>query len=151
MATKTRVSSTTFNLKAPVLSVGRDDQVLSRTQDLSLRLKVYAEGGENAMHYHADEDHAFIVLQGEATFHLDTDDNTRVVSQWSGIMIPKGARYFFTSTGEVNLVLLRAGSPGVRGDNTRRAPDGGELAGHDPRNKHIDGVPVAGKFFGFQG
>jgi len=150
MATKTRVTSETFNLKAPVLAEGRDDQVLSRTQDLSLRLKVYAEGGENAMHYHRDEDHAFIVLQGEATFHLETDDNTRVVGQWEGIMIPKGAPYFFTSTGDVNLVLLRAGSPGIREQGDRLAPSGGVLEGHSEANKHVDGIPVPGKFFGFQ-
>lgn len=148
MVTEARPKANVFQLRTPLLSEGRSDKTLSRTDGLSLRLKVYAEGGENAMHYHRDEDHAFIVLQGEATFHLETDDNTRVVRRYEGIMLPKGAKYFFTSTGNENLVLLRAGSPGVRERGDRLAPGGGVLEGHSAANKHVDGVPVPGKFFG---
>src|SRR5947207_2842694 len=82
--TQARPKAEIFQLKAPLLSVGRDNWPLIRTDLVSLTLKVYAEGGENAMHYHTNEEHSFIVLQGEATFHLDTEENAHVVHQWEG-------------------------------------------------------------------
>ena len=145
---KAKPKAEVFGLKAPLLSQGRYDAVLSKTQDLGLRIKVYAEGGENAMHFHNNEDHAFVVLQGQATFHTETDDNISLVSQWEGIMIPRGASYYFQSSGDVNLVLLRVGSPGERGAGGRMNPRGGELTGHSAENKHVDGVAIPGKFFG---
>ena len=149
--TKAKPKAAVFNLTAPVLAQGRYDSVMNKTEHLNLRIKVYAEGGENAMHFHNNEDHAFVVLQGQATFHTETDDNISVVNQWEGIMIPKGAPYYFQSSGDVNLVLLRAGTPGDRGAGGRMNPRGdSELTGHSAENKHIDGVPVPGKFFGFQ-
>lgn len=53
-----------FTLKTPLLSKGRTNKVLAATDLLKLRVKVYAEGGENALHTHKDEDHAFVVLGG---------------------------------------------------------------------------------------
>jgi len=47
---------------------------------------VYAEGGENAMHHHENEDHVFLIMQGEATFHIESDDNVRVVKKYDGVM-----------------------------------------------------------------
>ena len=59
---------TTFSLKAQMLDQGRTDTVLAATEDLSVRLKVYASGGENGLHAHVDEDHVFVILQGSAKF-----------------------------------------------------------------------------------
>ena len=146
--TEARPTAEIFELKAPLLSLGRSNLALATTDLMTLRLKVYAEGGENAMHYHTDEEHAFIVLQGEATFHLDTEENARVVQQWQGVMLPKGARYYFQSSGDENLVLLRVGAPGNRAVDGRRAPDGERLDGSSEANNHVEGVPIPGRFFG---
>ena len=135
----------TFRLKTPLLSQGRTNKVLAQTELLKLRIKVYAEGGENGLHTHHDEDHAFIILQGQATFH-DEAGNATVVNKYEGIMLPKGAYYYFSSTGDENLVLLRAGAG--------RKPEGGYRLGTHGRpltreeNKHITGVPIPGEFFG---
>ena len=45
---------TLFSLKAQMLDKGRTDTVLAATEDLSVRLKVYASGGENGLHAHVD-------------------------------------------------------------------------------------------------
>ncbi len=99
-------------------------------------------------HTHLAEDHAFIILEGEATF-FDENDNKTVVKQYEGITIPRGAYYWFQSTGDRNLVLLRCGAnlPGHTGDS-RIDPKGDPLPGESAANKHITGVPVPGKFFG---
>jgi mannose-6-phosphate isomerase-like protein (cupin superfamily) len=106
---------------------------------------VYAEGGENGLHRHIDEDHAFVVMQGQATFH-DEEENLSVVNKFEGIMIPRGAAYYFTSTGNENLVLLRVGAGRKPGNGFRLGPNGVPLTPEE--NGHIEGVPVPGKFFG---
>ncbi|MEC9153510.1 MAG: hypothetical protein VYA59_11045, partial [Pseudomonadota bacterium] len=47
---------TLFSMQAQMLEQGRTDTVLAATEDLSVRLKVYASGGENELHAHPDED-----------------------------------------------------------------------------------------------
>jgi len=69
-------------------------------------------GGENALHSHGGEDHAFIVLQGKATFTFG-DGRTSVVGQYEGVMIPKNGLYKFVADEAENLVMLRVGG-GVR-------------------------------------
>jgi mannose-6-phosphate isomerase-like protein (cupin superfamily) len=71
-----------------------------------------ASGGENALHSHGGEDHAFIVLQGKATFTFG-DGRTAVVGKYEGVMIPKNGLYKFTADESENLVMLRVGG-GVR-------------------------------------
>ncbi len=55
-----------FRLKTQLLSKGRSDYVLASTDLLKIRIKCYARGGENVLHTHTAEDHAFIVLDGAA-------------------------------------------------------------------------------------
>jgi mannose-6-phosphate isomerase-like protein (cupin superfamily) len=73
-------------------------------------VKVYVTGGENEMHSHPLEDHIFAVLAGTATFHIEQDDNTCDVSANEAVLLPRGTRYWFTNTGEGNLVMMRLGS-----------------------------------------
>ena len=54
-----------FNLDSPLLAQGRFDNKIARTDLLTMIVKVYASGGENALHMHPYEDHSFIVLQGD--------------------------------------------------------------------------------------
>ena len=134
-----------FTLKTPLLSKGRTNKVLAATDLLKLRVKVYAEGGENVLHTHEDEDHAFVVLEGQATFR-DEQDNRTVVNQYEGIMLPRGAYYYFQSTGKTNLVLLRAGA-GRRAEGGHRRNLEGNVTTHE-ENKHEVGIPIPGAFFG---
>jgi len=145
MVAKAPPMAQVFSLKTPLLSEGRTNRALAETDLLKLRVKVYAEGGENGLHRHLDEDHSFVILQGQATFH-DEADNATVVNQYEGILLPRGAYYYFQSTGDENLVLLRVGAG--------RKPEGGYRLGTNGRpltqeeNKHIEGVPIPGRFFG---
>lgn len=136
-----------FSLEGtPLLSKGRTDKVVARSEDMTARVKVYAEGGENATHTHLNEDHIFFVLQGEATFFLGRNaDETEVVGPLSGILLPKGAFYRFQSTGDENLVLFRTGS--FDGSADRVDPTGAQLLGGSKENNHVVGVPIEGKFF----
>ena len=145
MAVDATPKAEVFSLKTPLLSDGRTNRQLAATDLLKLRVKVYAEGGENGLHTHNDEDHAFVILQGQATFY-DEAAKATVVNRYEGIMIPRGAFYRFESTGTENLVLLRAGA-GRRADGGFRVgPNGRALTREE--NKHVDGTPIPGRFFG---
>ncbi|HUY06961.1 MAG TPA: cupin domain-containing protein [Acidimicrobiales bacterium] len=129
-----------------LLTKGRTDNVVAQSEDMTARVKVYAEGGENATHTHLNEDHVFFVLQGEATFHLGRNaDEKQVVPPMSGILVPKGSYYRFQSTGDENLVLYRVGS--FVGDSDRVGPTGAPLPPRTKENNHVVGVPAEGKYF----
>jgi quercetin dioxygenase-like cupin family protein len=97
----------------PLLEQGTSYDPLATAENLWAAVKVYASGGENALHAHGGEDHAFIVLQGKATFTF-ADGATKIVSTHEGVMIPKNVQYKFEADEAENLVLLRVGG-GERG------------------------------------
>ena len=104
--TVTETKDGVFDLRTPLLLQGITTDLRAKTDHLSVMMKVYADGGENLFHSHNAEDHAFIVLSGQATFHIETEDNVKVLNKWEGIMIPKDQNYRFESSGP-NLVMLR--------------------------------------------
>jgi mannose-6-phosphate isomerase-like protein (cupin superfamily) len=149
MTEKTTPRVTTYSMKVPLLTSGRTNEVLARTATTEVRAKVYAEGGENGLHTHLDEDHTFFVLDGQATFY-GPDEQSTVVGRYEGILIPAGAFYRFQSTGDTNLVLLRFGADVPAPDGTsapRIGIDGSPLAGKDPRNKQVP-PEFSGRTFG---
>lgn len=99
-----------FTMKGlPLLSSGATVDPLGTTENLWLSVKVYSSGGENIMHAHKIEDHAFVVLQGHATFNFG-DGTSHRVDKLEGILIPKENLYNFQAGTEENLVLLRIGA-----------------------------------------
>lgn len=102
-----------FSLRdTPLLEQGTTYDPLATAENLWVNLKVYASGGENALHSHGGEDHAFIILQGKATFTFG-DGRTQTVGKYEGVMLPKNAKYKFEADEAENLVMLRVGG-GVR-------------------------------------
>jgi mannose-6-phosphate isomerase-like protein (cupin superfamily) len=95
---------------APMLAEGQTMTLLAQATDLKIHLKVHAPGwnGELVQHKHPHEDHMFFVLAGEATFK-DKDGELTTVGPMEGIMLPKDVTYSFENSGDVNLVILRAG------------------------------------------
>jgi mannose-6-phosphate isomerase-like protein (cupin superfamily) len=93
----------------PLLSQGASFDAVATAENLWLAIKVYSSGGENALHAHTVEDHAFVVLQGKATFFFK-DGHSCEAKQYEGVMIPKGTLYRFQADEAENLVLLRIGA-----------------------------------------
>jgi mannose-6-phosphate isomerase-like protein (cupin superfamily) len=115
-----------------------------------IHTKVNAEGGENEIHTHLDEDHAFIVLEGQMSV-FDEKGNKMEVKQYQGVMIPKGAYYRYLNTGEGNLVVIRVGA-GIKGQSqasaeTRVRPDGRPLLAGSAENRTLPPIEMPGKFF----
>lgn len=147
----TRFSANGF----PLLSAGSTTDLVARSSSMWVHVKLYAEGGENGLHAHRDEDHVFVVLGGEATF-MDEHGAETVVASNDGILIPHGTLYCFRSSGGTNLVMLRIGAAATAGGDrfetwAERIGRGGEPApGDAPGNGAgaVRGVPVPGRTFG---
>ena len=147
----------------PLLEQGTTYDPLATAENLWVNIKVYASGGENALHAHGGEDHAFVVLQGKATFTFG-DGRTSLVGQHEGVMIPRNVSYKFEADEAENLVMLRVGGGerkakgltdltafGTPKDVTRQTgfADGSTKVGDDPRNGETakPRIYAKGKFF----
>jgi mannose-6-phosphate isomerase-like protein (cupin superfamily) len=138
-----------FSLKTPYMKQGRVTQLVAETANMWIHIKINAEGGENEIHKHMDEDHAFIVLEGQMSV-FDENGGEIEVKQHQGVMIPKGAYYRYLNTGEGNLVVIRVGA-GVKGQQQggqemRLGADGKPLVSGTPENRNKPPIE-AGTFF----
>lgn len=123
----------------PLLSEGSTTQPLVMGENLFLMSKVYAGGGENTLHAHRNDDHAFFVLAGRARFYDQSGEPTEL-GPLEGILIPRGVYYRFESVPAENLVMLRMAAAEVdyftlRQIEKRVAPDGSSLSSKDPRSR----------------
>lgn len=98
-----------FKVKGQLLDQGRTETNLAATDGLTVRLKIYASGGEIAIHAHPSEDHCFIVLAGSVDFY-NPEGTAIQLHRHEGIMLPKGALYGFCTTSKEPLVMLRVGN-----------------------------------------
>lgn len=143
---ETQTKAEVFKLRTPLLAQGRLDTVLAQTDSMQVRMKSYAEGGENVLHAHTSEDHIFVILQGQAAFH-DKEDNETVLGRNEGIMLPQGAYYWFQSCGDEPLVMLRVRAKTGKAEIPRVGADGRPLPGHAKENKYEEPVPIDGAFY----
>ena len=149
--TATDPQAVPFQVRASLLDRGRTMDLLARSDTMYAHIKVYAEGGENALHTHTREDHLFVVLAGEATFRLGRDEALKVVGKNEGVLLPAGSYYWFQSSGQENLVMLRVGAktPGPQSDDDdRMGVNGAPLPADSAANKKIPPVVRPGAFFG---
>jgi mannose-6-phosphate isomerase-like protein (cupin superfamily) len=148
MAVEARPKGKVITARTPLLSTGRTTNFVAQTDTLAIAVKVYAEGGENTLHAHTTNDHLHFVLDGQATFY-DEEGKTTVVNKNEGMFLPKGAFYYFHASGGTNLVLLSSYAyPNGRDGEGRMGIDGKPLPGYSEENKHVEGVPIPGKFYG---
>jgi mannose-6-phosphate isomerase-like protein (cupin superfamily) len=139
-----------FSLKTPYMKQGRVTQLVAETANMWIHTKINAEGGENEIHTHLDEDHSFIVLEGQMSV-FDEKGNEMQVKQYQGVLLPKGAYYRYLNTGEGNLVVLRIGA-GIKGqpqggEEMRVRPDGKPLPAYSAENRTVPPIEMPGKFF----
>ena len=110
MTTSNKTKAKAFEFINDEILAGRGDLVLPGSDELSGVIKRYLEGGENKMHCHPTEDHTFYILQGAASFRIDSDDNVLEVGELEAVYLPKGTNYWFHSAGDKKLVMLRVGT-----------------------------------------
>jgi len=110
-----------FKLRIQLLDEGSRSDLLTDTGNMKIKIRCYASGGgENAMHAHHNQDHSFIVLQGQARFYGPQGEVHDLIRN-QGIMLPSGCYYCFENSGPEPLVVLRiesitkdGGDPNIR-------------------------------------
>jgi mannose-6-phosphate isomerase-like protein (cupin superfamily) len=110
MATTNKTQAKVFSFLNDEIRQGRGDLMVPGSETLSGCIKRYAEGGENKLHCHPTEDHTFYILEGQATFHIDSDENVTIANQYDAVYLPRGTNYWFLSSGNVKLIMLRVGT-----------------------------------------
>jgi mannose-6-phosphate isomerase-like protein (cupin superfamily) len=139
-----------FSLKTPYMKQGRVTQTVAKTETMWIATKINAEGGENEIHTHLNQDHAFIVLEGEMSV-FDEKGSEMKIKPYQGVMLPKGAYYRYLNTGPGNLVVLRIGAytpdRPQKGTAMRVMPDGKPIEGGSVENKSLPPIEMPGKFF----
>jgi mannose-6-phosphate isomerase-like protein (cupin superfamily) len=122
MQTQPQVTAKVFTFLSDEILDGVGDVILPGTDGLSGVVKRYVDGGENEMHCHSDQDHVFYVLQGQVMFHLEREENVVVVNQHDAVLLPRMAYYWFKSTGDEKLIMLRVSNS--KENRSRLYPDG---------------------------
>jgi mannose-6-phosphate isomerase-like protein (cupin superfamily) len=98
-------------------------------------VQVLEKGHHNRLHSHRNEDGYWFVLGGQATFYGGGDQIIAQLGRYEGMLVPAGTRYWFESTGEEPLELLRVtyrvapageGGPEAPAATTPPPNDGGE-------------------------
>jgi mannose-6-phosphate isomerase-like protein (cupin superfamily) len=143
-----------FSLRTPYMKQGRITQLVAETENLWIHTKINYEGGENEIHTHLDEDHSFIVLEGQMSV-FDEKGNELKVGKYQGVMIPKGAYYRYLNTGPDNLVVIRVGA-GIKGQKQggqemRVNPEGKPLIASSEENKTVPPIEDTRYFADFAG
>lgn len=80
-------------------------KILCRTDRMIGAVQVIQKDGENNLHSHAHLDGMWTVLSGKAKFYGEGKDPIAELGQFEGILIPRGFKYWFESSGEDLLVL----------------------------------------------
>jgi mannose-6-phosphate isomerase-like protein (cupin superfamily) len=100
----------TFAVAPQLLKHGKTSTRLVRTEHLNSGVQVVADGGETNLHAHTSQDEIWFVLSGAATFYTEGDAVVATLGQHQGLLIPHGAPYWFESSSDENLVILRFGA-----------------------------------------
>ena len=82
---------------------------------------------QDDMHYHENDDHIFMVLEGECTVRTPTGEH--VLKQFDTALLKSGEPYQLCNTGKGRLILLGAGNAGVNGKPRTRVP---KIPSHTP-------------------
>lgn len=139
----------TYKVRAPLVERGTHTVQLANSDNSWVLVRVYSPGGgENAMHAHKNQDHSFVVMQGQARF-TNARGEQQILNTHEGILIPSGAYYCFENSGTDPLVLLRFGARVGEGDPTVRVGvHGDQIHPHAPENNRPRNVIYKeGQFF----
>jgi mannose-6-phosphate isomerase-like protein (cupin superfamily) len=99
-----------FAAKPKPIQSGKSHEFLARSDILNGSVQVIAAGGENNLHAHTGSDEIWFVLEGTAKFYTEEDREVATLGRHEGLLIPRGAPYWFESVGSEQLVVMRFGA-----------------------------------------
>ena len=123
-----------IEIKPQLLANGKKSTRLVQTDILSMGVQVVANGGETNLHAHNADDAIWLVLGGRAKFYTTDNEVVGDLGKNEALFISRGSPYWFESSSEENLVILRIAAkdksvPDTRNDVGKRTFAVGDLAG----------------------
>lgn len=140
------MDASTFKIKTLCLTGGRSHTPLAKTETATIGLNYYTPGRKNTLHTHPGEDHSFVVLDGEATFY-DKEGKASILKKGEGIMLPEGWYYWFQSTGDKPLALLRFSARKSRPKVLRVDVKGRTREDEEEGYQSVGGAPIEGQYW----
>ncbi|HWD24341.1 MAG TPA: cupin domain-containing protein [Acidimicrobiales bacterium] len=98
---------TVFRYEKPERTKGKVSSLLCRSELIFANVMVVGEGGETNLHSHLYLDGFWFVLRGRVRFYTTDDEVLAELGPEEGILIPRGAPYWFESVGTEELELLQ--------------------------------------------
>jgi mannose-6-phosphate isomerase-like protein (cupin superfamily) len=136
-----------MTLRTQLVSAGHTKDLLASTDNVTFHMHCYGpKGGENGLHAHMEEDHIFVVLQGEAQFS-GLNGPLPVLKKNQALMLPRGCFYSFSNEGTEPLVMIRFGSMDKGAAGNRLDPQGKPIPGRGKQAGSKPPVFIEGKFF----
>ena len=136
-----------LTLRTQLVSAGHTKDLLAHTDAMTFHIHCYGpKGGENGLHTHVDEDHVFVVLQGEAQFY-GRNGPLPVLKKNQALMLPRGAFYSFANETDEPLVMIRFGAMDRKARGDRLDPQGKPIPGRGKQKGAKPPVLIEGKFF----
>lgn len=86
---------------------GRKSFPMVKTDDVISTVQIMEKGVHNRLHFHGVEDGYWFILGGQATFYGEGDAVYAVRNKYQGLLMPAKTRYWFESTGDEPLEILR--------------------------------------------
>lgn len=136
-----------LSLRTQLVSQGHTKHLLAETDLVTFHVHCYGpKGGENGLHAHMEEDHIFVVLQGEAQFR-GINGPLPPLRRHQALFLPKGCHYSFSNDTDEPLVLIRFGASTAKGPGRRLTPDGKPLPGRSQLKGAAAPVLIEGAYF----
>jgi len=134
-------------LRTQLVSSGHTKDLLAAANGVTFHMHCYGpKGGENGLHAHMEEDHIFVVLQGEASFS-GLNGALPVLHKNQALVLPKGCFYSFSNESDEPLVMIRFGASAKPGESPRLDPKGKPIAGRGKQAGSKPPVFIPGKFY----
>ena len=111
---------------------------LANTDRMHALMHVLKKGGENNLHSHTHQDGLWVVLRGSARFYGEGNNVLGEIGPNEGILIPRGTRYWFESSGDTELLHVIALDEAETDERTLVK----DRTNHEPTKSDIEAIPV---------
>src|SRR5215470_13080665 len=136
-----------LTLRTQLVSAGHTKDLPAQTEGVTFHIHCYGpKGGENGLHAHTEEDHIFVVLQGEAQF-FGLNGPLPVLKKNQALMLPKGCFYSFSNEASEPLVMIRFGAMDKNAAGRRLDPQGRPIPGRGKQSGAKPPAFIEGRFF----
>ena len=108
-----------FKYRRPEFEGVKKSMLMCTSDLMRVHAQVVKTGGENNLHTHTGEDAFWLVLSGAMKFYGEGDKLIAELKKHEGIMVPRGFKYWFESSSDEPLEILRVSARDQTTENKR--------------------------------